>query len=452
MHMTTTTEKHALNRALQEMHCWPLNELQKEWIPRIEEGKDCFLQAETGTGKTIAFLYPLLNRIDPEDPSTQLLVLSPTRELALQTAKCARDMTVYTDIHTVGVVGGLNISHQVNALRYSPHAVIGTPGRILDLLDGQNLFPDRLKAIVMDEGDLILSTGQKDTVQTILGHCPDCQRICVSATYHEAAAEWLRDGFTGLSGEQAVRDSIRRYVLRAEDRFAALTDILAQSPVVRAIVFTSYKSTANTLADQLAKQGVLCAAFSGYYEEKERLKILKEFRTGKVRVLIATDAAARGLDIRGISHIIHYDVPRDYETYIHRSGRTARQKDSGTAVSILTEEDIVTETGARILAESTPIPLDEGIHTDLSSPLAEEEGYAPAVTRLFIRKGRKDKIRPKDILGALCTVLPFEEIGAIEIQDNWTSVTVRNTDPDLLSRLEGLTVKGKRVRIERRND
>lgn len=444
--------KQQLEKAMRELGCWPLNSLQEEWIPRIEEGQDCFLQAQTGSGKTLAFLFPAAERIDPALSSPQVLILSPTRELAAQTADTARQLTVYTDIHTACLIGGLSASKQENVLRTCPHMIIGTPGRISDLLGQGRICLSDIRMIVMDEGDLILSTGQKDTVLAILNQCPSCQRLCVSATYHAAIREWLPDVQADCAEEAAVRAEAVQYRIRTDSKYRTLLDLLAHTDITRTILFVSYKSTAYTLAQKLEKAGIPARDFSSRYEEKQRLAVLKEFREGSVRVLAATDAAARGLDIRGISHIIHYELPADYETYVHRSGRTAHQNSSGTVITLLDEEDMHTDLGKRICAESTEYVMDMSLRYDLSVPLPKESVPSVSVQKVIMKKGRKDKIRPRDILGALCTVLPFEEIGTIEIQDHSSMIIIRNTDPGLVEKLNGLSVKGRPVKFEHSRD
>ena len=430
------------------MHCWPLNTIQEAWIPLIRSGKDCFLQAETGSGKTIACLLPVLEQIRSDSLYTQALMVAPTRELALQSASVAEQLASYTGIHTVAVIGGLDIVRQENALRNRPHLVIGTPGRLLDLLEQEKLHLDHVRTVIVDEGDMVLSTGQNETLKEILRRCPDAQRICTSATWNDAIGTWLHDDAVMEKDTQAVRSVIRQYYIETTQKRKSLKKLLNHLPVTRAIIFTAYKSTAHKLAEYLAKQNIAAMDFSGNYEEKKRLDILKQFREGNIRILAATDAAARGLDIRGVSHIIHYELPVDYETFIHRSGRTAHQDDEGTVITLIDPEKDDAELAAKIRESSLPYEGDTSVSNDLSVPLEQEEEHVPAVTKLCIRKGRKDKIRPKDILGALCAVLPFEEIGVIEIQDRYSLVTVLCPKEGLEERLQGITLKGRPVRIE----
>ena len=446
--MAEISIKPVFERALLEMHCWPLNTIQQEWLPLIRSGKDCFLQAETGSGKTIACLLPVSETIDPALMHTQVLVVAPTRELALQDASIAEQLCAYSGIHTVAVIGGLEIRKQENALRSRPHMVIGTPGRLLDLLEQQKLSLDGVHTVIVDEGDMVLSTGQNETLQQILRRCPDARRICASATWHDAIGTWLHEDRIIQRTKAAVHTGIDQYVLEASDKDMALMQILQHMPVTRAIVFTAYKSTAHALAEFLQKQHIPAMDFSGYYEEAKRLHILQSFKDGEIRVLAATDAAARGLDIHGVSHIIHYELPIDQETYIHRSGRTAHQNNTGTVITLLDPLHDTDELAQNIRAASLPLTIDPEMSNDIFRTIEAEEVHTPSVTKLYIKKGRKDKIRPKDILGALCAVLPFEEIGVIEIQDHYSLVTVSSPKDGLLEKLNDITLKGRPVRIE----
>ena len=442
-----------LNDILNELGYLPLRDVQKKCIPLITEGKDWYIQAETGAGKTAAYLIPLIDACDEESMTTSALVIAPTREIALQSAQEAQKLAVRTQVHIITAVGGMDRTKQENALKHRPHIVIGTPGRILDLLQAGILDLSSLQRVILDEADQIISTGQREDVTRILQYTHGIQTVCLSATWSDLLNSFFPGNFEKMiiNDPQALNTEIKACREMTEDKKASLYQILRHLPVTSCIVFMNHRSDALNLAEILRKQGILASSFSAYFEEKKRLQILEQFRKGEIRVLIATDAAARGLDLPEVSHIIHYDLPVDYETYIHRSGRTAHQGGSGVSIALISQEDFMTPVGSRIVSETDMLVLEDQVY-DLTVPVIKAEKKKAAVQQFLIRAGKKDKIRPKDIIGALCTVIPFEEIGVLEIQEKYSTVTVLNTDPFLAGRLDRLKIKGKERRIEIRRE
>lgn len=405
--MTTYAEE--IKRAMNLYGYESLLPVQERVIPLIEEGKNLLVQAETGSGKTAAYLIPLIRQ------DKKILVLAPTRELAVQIAEECEKLSIYTRRKQAACIGGIDIQKQENILRYHPSSVIGTPGRILDLLD-QNKLDTAFDAIVLDEADALFSTGQFETVRDILNALGTAQFICLSATMNEQLQDFFTDDFeTVIFDEKKLKSSIQAYRLMTEHKFRTLLKILNKEPVTQAIVFVKYRSTAAELAKKLAKRDILCEGFSAAVEEKDRLRIIRDLKAGKIRVLIATDAASRGLDAEGVSHIIHYDPPADEDAFIQRSGRTAHRQNSGTAILLLKQEEMTDA------YEKIPEYTFIGSENELNKPLSFEK-EEKSIYRYMIRGGRKDKIRPKDVIGALCTLMEFEKIGNLEIQDNYCLV------------------------------
>ena len=414
-----------------------MSEVQKAAIPAIMDGNSLFIQAKTGAGKTYAYLIPSVANVYPQSADTQILIIAPTRELAVQVNESAERICPFFNVHPVVCIGGLDIDRQINALRHRPHIIIGTPGRLNDLLQQGKIRLDHIRMLIMDEADQIISTGQKEEVHSLLRYIPhDVQMVALSATSNPEVMQFLPQNTEKLIlDENRVNERIDVKHIITDQRQETLLNLLKHLPVTTAIVFTNYKEDANQLSELLQKQGILSSAFSSYFEEKKRLSILKQFREGKIRVLVATDAAARGLDISDVSHIIHYDLPMDKETFIHRSGRSAHQGDNGTTILMGKDEQQI----RAFTTESTPLTLDESYICDLSVPY-EKKTVTSDTLKIRIHAGRKDKIRPKDVIGALCTIMDFNDIGTLEIQDTFSSVILLNKNISLPPRI---TVKGK---------
>ena len=418
-----------------------MSEVQKQSIPAIAEGKNLFIQAKTGAGKTYAYLIPSVACVDPQSNDTQVLIIAPTRELAVQIGESAERICPHFNVHPVVCIGGLDIDRQINALRHRPHIIIGTPGRLNDLLQQNRIRLNHLRMLIMDEADQIISTGQKEEVLSLLTNVPSgIQMVALSATSHEEVMQFLPDNTEKLIlDENRVNDRIDvRYVI-TENRQETLLHLLQHLPITTAIVFTNYKEDANQISELLQNNRILSSAFSSYFEEKKRLSILKQFKEGKIRVLVATDAAARGLDISDVSHIIHYDLPMDVQTFIHRSGRSAHQGDTGMTILMGMDEQQI----SAYSDTCTPLSIDETYVCDLSIPYKKQE-IQNNTLKIRIHAGRKDKIRPRDVIGALCTIMDFNDIGTLEIQDTFSSVILLNRN---ISLPPIITIKGKSSKL-----
>lgn len=446
--MEKTQLKDEIIRGMESLGYTSLLAVQKEVIPHILAGKNCLIQSETGSGKTAAYLVPVLNRLDPFSVRPQALIIAPTRELAVQIHETAAKLAAFAKIHCVCVIGGLNQDKQENALKHYPALVIGTPGRLADLYR-QNLIDFRdLKCLVLDEADQIASTGQADELSFLLNNIEETQTVCVSATVNDSVLSVFSNEYDEFifSSSDKVSSGIREYYLITADKNQTLLDILKHTEISSAIIFVGYRSTAAKLNSQLKKMNILSCAFSSDDEEKKRLRILKDFKEGRLRVLCATDAMARGLDILDVSHIIHYDLPFDHASYIHRSGRTAHQGNTGTVITLISDEE--QEKAASILSSSEPYTIDYSFNNDLSVPLKKDIQKSANAVEILIRGGKNEKLRPRDIAGALSSEIDFADIGTIEIQNQYTVVTILNHDASIAEKLNGLSVKGKKRRIE----
>ena len=439
----------SIQNALNEMGYHSLLPIQETVIPLIQEGKSLFVLAKTGSGKTASYLIPAIEQVQESDTFTSVLIIAPTRELAIQISLEAKLLASYTKVHIITLIGGMDSDRQLNALRHRPHIIIGTSGRLLDLYTQRAFDLSKLSLFIIDEADQVYSTGQSEEVNQLRKEIQGVQTICLSATKNDTIQTYFDTPFEEvLQGSVAVNEKISSYYLETENKKDTLLSLLQSLPIISAIVFVNHRSTAVELSDLLLRNRILSSAFSGYFDERKRIAIMSDFRKGDIRVLVATDAAARGLDIHELSHVIHYDIPIDTETFIHRSGRTAHQGDEGISISLLTPEDMKSEVGMYIRMHSQAYTAQDTQPVDLSIPCQKKATPSTQVTYILIRAGRNDKIRPKDIIGALCTIFPFDEIGTLEIQDHFSTVTILSKEDDILSRFEDFTVKGKRRKVE----
>ena len=448
--MEKTQLKDEIRRGMEALGYTSLLAVQEEVIPHILEGKNCLIQSETGSGKTAAYLIPVLNRIDPFSERPQALIITPTRELAVQIHETAGKLAAFAKIHCVCVIGGMNQEKQENALKHYPSLVIGTPGRLADLYRQNLIDLSDLKCIVLDEADQIASTGQADELAFLLENIKDVQTVCISATVNDSVLSVFKNEYEKFifNDSEKVSSGISEYYLITENKNETLISLLEHTEISSAIIFVGYRSTAAKLNAQLKKLNILSSSFSSDDEEKKRLRILKEFKEGNIRILCATDAMARGLDILDVSHIIHYDLPFDHSSYIHRSGRTAHQGNTGTVITLISEEE--KEKAAAILSAAEPYVIDFSVTSDLTVPLKKDIQKSENIVQILIRGGKNEKLRPRDVAGALSSVLDFADIGTIEIQDQYTVVTILNHDASVIEQLNGLSVKGKKRRIERK--
>jgi ATP-dependent RNA helicase DeaD len=339
-------------RALLDIDYQQPTTIQNEIIPLVLAGKDVLGQARTGTGKTAAFGMPMLQMIDPKE-RLQVLVLTPTRELAAQVLGELRRLAKYMEIHCVPVYGGTRMQTQLHQLGRRPHVVVGTPGRILDLLNRRALCFDTLRFAVLDEVDRMLDIGFRDDIKNILGRIRNRhQTIFVSATIDDEIKRLARNYMTepvevDVSRDHLLVDEVSQFYCTVDpwDKFRLLKLLLDREDPRLAIIFCNTKHGARKLARRLHDRGVDAREIHGDLIQQKRERIMERFRKHKISILVATDLAARGIDVHSITHIINYDAPQDIQVYVHRIGRTARMGASGKAITFITREqgDALTE-------------------------------------------------------------------------------------------------------------
>lgn len=334
-----------LLKALARMHWTQPTEVQEKLIPVALEGKDVLGQARTGTGKTAAFGLPIFERM-PSDDCVRCLVLAPTRELAAQVGDEMERLGRFTPHKLVVAYGGTRIAKQAEQLRRNPAVVVGTPGRIMDLMQRGMLSLKQLRFAVLDEVDRMLDIGFRDDIRKILGTVRSRpQTIFVSATINDEINRLARQYMTDpvevfCLGDTLTVDEVEQYYLTAEpwDKRRLLVALIQEEEPEQAIVFTRTKRATARVAQALRGAGVDAHEIHGDLLQHKRQRVLRSFRRGELHVLVATDVASRGLDIDDVSHVINYDIPEDPEVYVHRIGRTARMGNPGKAFTFVTTE------------------------------------------------------------------------------------------------------------------
>lgn len=322
--------------------------IQAAFIPIALQGIDCTGQARTGTGKTAAFVLPVLERIDLDRRRVQALVLCPTRELSEQVATEARKLSRGHSCRTAILVGGRPLRPQIQDLQKGAHIAVGTPGRVIDLLSRGNLDLSEVKIVVLDEADRMLDIGFRPDIEKILRRCPTSrQTLLLSATMpppvERLAQRYMKNPQrVDMSEDNVVVDTVEQYFATVDQdrKFGLLVRLLAKERPQQALVFTRTKRGADALYNRFAGKLPRVAMMHGDLQQVKRDRVLRDFRSGKIRLLIATDVVGRGIDISGISHIINYDIPEYHDDYVHRVGRTGRlsSEERGWAITFVTRE------------------------------------------------------------------------------------------------------------------
>jgi len=337
-----------LLRAITEMGFEESTPVQEKSIPIALSGRDMIGQAQTGTGKTAAFGIPLIQQIDPSEEKIAALVMCPTRELAIQVAEEIGKLARFKGINTLPIYGGQDIGRQIRALKRRPHIVIGTPGRLLDHINRKTLKLDDVRYVVLDEADEMLDMGFLEDIQTILSSVPEeRQTMLFSATMppniQKLAQQFLKDPeHVSVVPKQVSAPLISQSYIEVHERnkFDVLCRLLDMESPELAIIFGRTKRRVDELAEALQKRGYSADGLHGDLSQNMRDTVMRKFRDGSIDVLVATDVAARGLDVSGVTHVVNFDLPQDPESYVHRIGRTGRAGKEGTAWTFVTPREI----------------------------------------------------------------------------------------------------------------
>ncbi len=438
---------------LQQLGYLAMTPIQAASLPITLAGHDLIAQAKTGSGKTAAFALPLLTRLNPRRFAVQAMVLCPTRELADQVTQEIRRLARSEDnIKIMTLCGGSTMRPQIASLEHGAHIVVGTPGRIMDHIERGTLDLNALNTLVLDEADRMLDMGFYDDIAFVAKHCPiDRQTLMFSATYPEGIArlarQFMRNPQQVKLEEQHDAGKIRQrfYEVSNEQRLEAVGLLLKHYRPVSTLAFCNTKQQCRALLEVLHAQGIYALTLNGDMEQRERDQVLIQFANRSCSVLVATDVAARGLDIAQLEAVINVDVTPDPEIHIHRIGRTGRAGEDGWALSLCGPADRHRIVSIARMTGSVPEWHEIAeLKDEVEAPLV------PPMVTLQILGGRKEKIRAGDVLGALTGDAGFtrEQVGKINVTDFSTYVAVvRNIANEAVRKLSVGKVKGKTVKV-----
>lgn len=448
--------------------------VQEKVIPEVLFNKDLIVKSQTGTGKTGAFVIPLCERVKWEENDPQVLILSPTRELAIQIGEDVKNIGRYKRLKGVSVYGKAPFKDQAQELKGKTHIVIGTPGRVLDHIDRGTFNTSNIKYLVIDEADEMLNMGFIRQVEGIIRRIPK-KRVTMlfSATIPEEIRELCskhlkRPVNIEVESSGLVVDRIENILFRVngEEKLKYLRMLLAKEKPETAVIFCRTKENVDVEYDYLKSLGYSVDKIHGGMLQKDRISTMEKFKKGDFRILVATDIAARGIDVEGITHVINIDVPLEKEAYVHRIGRTARAGKSGKAITFVTPyedrflNDIEEYIGFKIPEKSLEeIFLDEKLLESEESVLkkkakkkeSKSKNINKEITKLYFNGGKKKKIRAVDFVGTISNLegVSSDDIGIIEIGDMGSYVEILNGKGKLvLEELKDSTIKGKKLKVE----
>ena len=429
--------------------------IQQQALPLALDGKDVIAQAKTGSGKTAAFGIPLLQKLNPRFFGVQALVMCPTRELSTQVANELRKLARFQqNIKVVVLCGGVSIGPQIGSLEHGAHVVVGTPGRIKDHLRKNTLKIDQLETLVLDEADRMLDMGFSDDIQDIVSHTPESrQTLLFSATYpdniNKLSREFQRnpESIKVESVHQVSTIEQTMIMCTRNNRQETLIKAMGHFGIQQAVVFCNTKNDVEDVTYALRDQGYLALALHGDLEQRDRDQVYIRFKQNSAHCLVATDVAARGLDVDDLQAVINYELPRDPEVYVHRVGRTGRAGKEGLAISLVGDrEDYKRDAVIEQMGHDVPMMSSD----ELTNPQMKIE-KPPYVTICF-GEGRKSKLRPGDIVGAITAkgAIPGSAIGNITVLDFSAYAAVeRDVANDALRLLEKSRIKGKSIKVRR---
>ena len=508
-------------KAVKNMGFEEASPIQAKAIPAMLEGKDIIGQAQTGTGKTAAFGIPLLEKIDPKNKKLQAIVLCPTRELAIQVAEEIRNLAKYMHaIKVLPIYGGQEIVKQIRSLKSGTQLIIGTPGRVMDHMRRKTVKMENVHTVVLDEADEMLNMGFREDIETILEGVPEeRQTVLFSATMPKPILDITKRfqknaELIKVTKKELTVPNIEQfyYEVKPKNKEEVLSRLLDIYNPKLSVIFCNTKKQVDLLVNGLLGRGYFAAGLHGDMKQAQRDRVMDGFRKGKTEILVATDVAARGIDVEEVEAVFNYDLPQDDEYYVHRIGRTGRAGRVGRSFSFVTGKEVyklkeiqrycktkiyaqkvpslddvantkmdkLMETINRIIEEEDLTTYFQMIQAEvndsdytsmdiaaallkLCSGTKEEDGEdmfedtgaeEPGMVRLFINIGKKHKAKPGDILGALAgeSGLPGKVVGTIDIYDKYTFVEVpREYARDILNAMDHAKIKGKSVAVEPAN-
>ncbi|APH06813.1 DEAD/DEAH box helicase [Bacillus weihaiensis] len=464
-----------IKRALSILKYETPTEVQKKVIPLAIDNQDLVVKSQTGSGKTASFGIPLCHMVEWEEKKPQALILTPTRELAVQVREDITNIGRFKRIKAVAVYGKEPFSKQKDELKQKTHVVVGTPGRVMDHIERETLALDQIKYLIIDEADEMLNRGFIDEVEAIIKELPtnrvtmvfsatlpkDVEKLCHQYMIEPVQIEIESTGVTASSIEHSLIE------VKEEEKISLLKDILVVENPDSSIIFCRTKEHVDTVYSELDKAGYSCEKLHGGLEQEDRFAVMEGFKVGNFRYLVATDVAARGIDIDNVTLVINYDVPVEKESYVHRTGRTGRAGKKGKAITLSNryEEKLIkaieTYIGFEIPTKEAPSQLEVA-----NGKAAFEEKRTSGrivrnnktarinqdIMKLHFNGGKKKKIRAVDFVGTIAKIpgVTVDDIGIITIQDQMSYVDILNGKGSLvLQAMENATVKGKKLRVSK---
>ncbi len=447
--------------------------VQEETIPLVLAGKDVVVKSQTGSGKTASFAIPICERVDWEENKPQALILTPTRELAIQVSEDFFHLGRFKRIKVVALYGKAPFPIQAKQIKQKTHVVVGTPGRTLDHLEKGTWDTSEIKYLVIDEADEMLRMGFIEEVQSIIDRLPkDRVTLLFSATLPkdiEALSKaYMKAPLTvEIEAESVASNQVEqvRYNVKEEDKLDLLEQLTIIENPESCMIFCNTQVQVDVVYEGLVNRKYTCQKIHGGMEQKDRFQVMEDFRKGYFRYLVATDVAARGIDIDHITHVINYDLPEDKESYVHRIGRTGRGSKEGKAITFVTPRDsrflksIHDYIGYEIPLETLELPgaikeLKQEFEMKMRTRMKSIEGKGTKlneeIIKLHINAGKKTKMRPVDIVGTLCNLpgMTAQDIGIINILDVSTFVEIlNNKGEEVLKALQTTPIKGRLRRV-----
>ncbi len=461
-------------KALEELGYTEPTEVQEKVIPLALEDKDIVVQSQTGSGKTAAFGIPLCEKISWEENDPVALVLTPTRELAVQVKEEITNIGRFKRLRVAALFGKQPFSYQERELKQKTHIAVGTPGRVLDHLNRGTLKSDEIRYLVIDEADELLNMGFIEEVGEIIRNLPrDRITMLFSATMPEEIKKLCSEYMESyesikIESEGIAALNIKHYLYEVtEDKDWLLMDITKVENPDSCIIFCNTKEAVDKLYNKLKSKEYPCGKLHGGLEQEDRLRIMKDFKLGKFIYLITTDVAGRGIDIDNVNLVINYDIPEVKEAYVHRTGRTGRAGREGKALTFVTPYQgrflraIEEYLGFNIEVLQRPTGREVDLSRDAfnnkihSKPKLKKEKSSnlnKSITKIYFNGGKKKKIRPGDFVGAICTVpgITAEDIGIIDVQENISYVEILNNKGEIVLReMKNATIKGKSLKVQK---
>lgn len=462
-----------ITRALGVLKYKTPTDVQDKVIPQALENKDLVVKSETGSGKTAAFAIPICEQIEWEVKNPQVLVLTPTRELAVQVRDDITNIGRFKRIKSVAVYGKEPIARQKEELKQKTHVVVGTPGRVIDHIDRETLHLDEVKYLVIDEADEMLHMGFIEKVEAIIKELPknrvtmvfsatlpkDVEKLCYKYMIEPVNIEIETNGITTSTIEH-------RYIeVREDDKLPLLKDVTVAENTESCIIFCKTKEHVETIYAELEAEGYSCEKLHGGLEQKDRFAIMEGFKLGNFRYLIATDVAARGIDVDNITLIINYDIPLEKESYVHRTGRTGRAGNKGKAITFGTPnqgkylgaieryigfELPVMDAPSEQTVANNKKAFEEKMNNRRIVKNNKTERINKDIMKLQFNGGKKKKIRALDFVGTITSIpgVEAEDIGIITIKDSLSYVDILNGKGSLvLQAMEHTTIKNKQLKV-----